>query len=223
MPPNTWTNPDYHWQPPADQAYTFDIAKANQLLDQAGYTRGPTGCASPRASRSRCVCGPRPTSRRARPRPSSSPVGCRSSASRSTSRCSTQGAFLARMFNYKGGDLRARLRHGPERLGRLRRPRRDAHLRSRPRGSAPPTNRPGRTPRSTSSTCSRRPRSTPATRSNLIWQMQQIFYQQSPQIVLVYPQYLQAYNTTPVDRLDAHVPRTRPGLSRPRRSTRTST
>ena len=36
----------------------------------------------------------------------------------------------------------------------------------------------------------------PTTRRNLIWQMQQIFYEQSPQIVLVYPQYLQAYNTS---------------------------
>ena len=36
----------------------------------------------------------------------------------------------------------------------------------------------------------------PTTRQHLIWQMQQIFYQQTPQIVLVYPQYLQAYNTS---------------------------
>ena len=35
--PNTWTDPDYHWQPPADQAYTFDLAKAGQLLTAAGY------------------------------------------------------------------------------------------------------------------------------------------------------------------------------------------
>ena len=35
--PNTFTNPDYHWQPPASQAYTFDLAKANQLLTAAGY------------------------------------------------------------------------------------------------------------------------------------------------------------------------------------------
>ncbi|HMK92451.1 MAG TPA: ABC transporter substrate-binding protein [Thermoleophilia bacterium] len=27
----------YHWQPPADQLYTYDPAKANQLLDAAGY------------------------------------------------------------------------------------------------------------------------------------------------------------------------------------------
>ena len=41
--PNTFTNPDYHWQPPASEAYTFDLAKANQLLDQAGYRRGANG------------------------------------------------------------------------------------------------------------------------------------------------------------------------------------
>ena len=35
--PNTWVNPDYHWQPPADQAYTFDLAKAGQMLTAAGY------------------------------------------------------------------------------------------------------------------------------------------------------------------------------------------
>ena len=41
--PNTWSNPDYHWNPPAGESYTFDLAKANQLLDQAGYQRGPGG------------------------------------------------------------------------------------------------------------------------------------------------------------------------------------
>ena len=35
--PNTFTNPDYHWQPPASEAYTFDLAKASQLLTAAGY------------------------------------------------------------------------------------------------------------------------------------------------------------------------------------------
>jgi peptide/nickel transport system substrate-binding protein len=37
IPPNVWTNPDYHWTPPASQAYTFDLAKAGQLLTAAGY------------------------------------------------------------------------------------------------------------------------------------------------------------------------------------------
>ena len=35
--PDTWSNPDFHWQPSADQAYTYDPAKASQLLTAAGY------------------------------------------------------------------------------------------------------------------------------------------------------------------------------------------
>lgn len=33
----------YKWTPPADQAFTFDLAKAGQLLDEAGYTVGDDG------------------------------------------------------------------------------------------------------------------------------------------------------------------------------------
>jgi len=32
-----WSNPDWHWQPAADQMYTFDLAKAGQMLTAAGY------------------------------------------------------------------------------------------------------------------------------------------------------------------------------------------
>jgi len=43
LPPGMWTDPDYHWEPPADQLYSFDLAKAGQLLDEAGYELGPDG------------------------------------------------------------------------------------------------------------------------------------------------------------------------------------
>jgi peptide/nickel transport system substrate-binding protein len=43
LPPGMWNDPDYHWQPPADQLYTFDLAEAGQLLDEAGYKLGPDG------------------------------------------------------------------------------------------------------------------------------------------------------------------------------------
>jgi peptide/nickel transport system substrate-binding protein len=37
IPPNSFADPDYHWQPPADQAYAFDPTKAGQMLTAAGY------------------------------------------------------------------------------------------------------------------------------------------------------------------------------------------
>ena len=43
LPPGMWSDPDYHWQPPADQVFGFDLAKAGQLLDDAGYAAGPDG------------------------------------------------------------------------------------------------------------------------------------------------------------------------------------
>jgi peptide/nickel transport system substrate-binding protein len=33
----------YHWEPPADQLETFDLDKAGQMLDDAGYTLGDDG------------------------------------------------------------------------------------------------------------------------------------------------------------------------------------
>jgi peptide/nickel transport system substrate-binding protein len=40
VPPN-YTN--YHWEPPADQKFSFDLDKAGQLLDAAGYQKGSDG------------------------------------------------------------------------------------------------------------------------------------------------------------------------------------
>ena len=37
IPPHTFFDPDYHWQPTAAQTYGFDPAKASQLLSAAGY------------------------------------------------------------------------------------------------------------------------------------------------------------------------------------------
>ena len=35
---NTWRDPDFHWEPPAAVKRPFDMAKASELLDAAGYT-----------------------------------------------------------------------------------------------------------------------------------------------------------------------------------------
>ena len=34
---------DYHWEPPEEDAFTFDLERAAQLLDEAGYTVGDDG------------------------------------------------------------------------------------------------------------------------------------------------------------------------------------
>ncbi|HEX5861019.1 MAG TPA: ABC transporter substrate-binding protein, partial [Nocardioides sp.] len=34
---------DYHWSPPEDERFTFDLEKAGDLLDEAGYTMGDDG------------------------------------------------------------------------------------------------------------------------------------------------------------------------------------
>ncbi len=36
--PDYYQNPDYHWEPPADMVQSFDLEKAKQMLDEAGYT-----------------------------------------------------------------------------------------------------------------------------------------------------------------------------------------
>jgi peptide/nickel transport system substrate-binding protein len=35
--------PKWRWDPSADEAFTFDLKKADELLDSAGYQRGPNG------------------------------------------------------------------------------------------------------------------------------------------------------------------------------------
>jgi len=37
LPSDYYTDPDWHWTPPADTAYTYDLDTAGRLLDEAGY------------------------------------------------------------------------------------------------------------------------------------------------------------------------------------------
>ncbi len=128
LPPNTWLNPDYHWQPPAGQAYTFDLAKASQLLTAAGYPlreryapqqagqadqpapvdhdRLPRGADRGQADRRLA----------AEAGPQDQPLGSRSRRRRGP------------RLQLQGLDLRSRLRHVRRRLGRLQRPRSDTHV-----------------------------------------------------------------------------------------------
>lgn len=43
IPPGQWSDPDFHWQAPEDQAYAFDPTKADSLLTEAGYPADANG------------------------------------------------------------------------------------------------------------------------------------------------------------------------------------
>jgi len=43
LPPGQYRDPDYSWQPPDGVRRDSDLARANQLLDEAGYEMGPDG------------------------------------------------------------------------------------------------------------------------------------------------------------------------------------
>ena len=47
MPPDNWTDPDFHWQPPADQLYSFDLAKAGRAAGRGRLRQGRRRPAAP--------------------------------------------------------------------------------------------------------------------------------------------------------------------------------
>ncbi len=196
IPPGIWVNPDYHWQPPAGQAHAFDLVKADRLLTQAGYKRAAGG---------------------SRLDPHGKPIRLRLYASTDSSAGQIEskliagwlgklglkitlsvidpGTLTADIYNYHGAvpapdfDLvvwnwtgyfdpgQTLVCFTTPQIGSLDEPywtnvQYDA-LNIRQASTIDPQ-----------------------VRKTLIWRMQQIMYEQTPWVVLTYPDYLEAYNTS---------------------------
>ena len=194
LPPGMWSEPDYHWQPPADQLYTFDLGKAGELLDQAGYPLGADGV---RRSKGK-------------------PIDLRLWTTTESSQAQTAvkliagwfkklglnievsvldpGALQARVWNFEGADYVPDFDMYVWDWAGYADP--GQTLSAQISAQIGNTNEPcwsnaeyDKLNAEQSSALDS------AVRKGFIDQMQQIMYEQTPWVVLTYPQYLEAYNT----------------------------
>ena len=194
LPPDMWQDPDFHWEPPADQLYPFDLAKAGQLLDEAGYPRGDGGIRQFKG---------RPISLRLWTTTESAPaqtvlkliagwfkkLGLKTELS-----ILDPGALQARVWNFKGDayipdfDMYVWDWAGYSDPGQT--------LSAEIAAQIGNTNEPCWANVEYDKLNSQQAATLDAkARKDLIWRMQQIMYEQTPWVVLSYPQYLEAYNT----------------------------
>ena len=98
IPPTTTSDPDWHWEPPADVKYALR-PREGQAAARRGRLHGHRRRRHPRVqgqAHRAAPDGAHRVDRRARGRPSSSPAGSRTSASRSTSQVMDEGALSDR-------------------------------------------------------------------------------------------------------------------------------
>jgi peptide/nickel transport system substrate-binding protein len=171
------------------------VAKANQLLDAAGYTRGANGL--------RLFKGKPITLRLATT--TDFPQGqveakliagwFKKLGLKINLSVMDNGAFLARMFNYKGATFAPDFDMALSDWAGYGDP--GETLTSFTTAQIGGTNEPAWSNAAFDKLNVQQAAALdPTARRDLIWQMQEVFYQQTPQIVLVYPRYLQAYNTS---------------------------
>lgn len=194
MTPDTWTDPDWHLQPAEDAVYAFDLEKAGQLLDAAGYTKGAGGTrqyeGEPIALRfwvlsdsiqeqtaGKLITG-----------------WFRELGLKVKLEVIDTGALVSRVYNYKGATYAPDFDMFIWYWDGFSDP--SFTLSTFQTDALGGNNEPGWSNAEFDRLWLQQAQELdPAVRQELIWRMQEIFYEEAPHMALVYPRYLQAYNT----------------------------
>lgn len=195
LPPGNWVEPDFHWQPPADTAYRYDPVEAGRLLDEAGY---------------RDTNGDGVRERRGRPIVLRLMAGTDSTEEQSQAKLVASelkqvgittkyevvdpGVINDRVYSYDGDafapdfDMCVWAWDGYFDPGQT--------LNCFTTAQIEGWNEESWSNAEYDELCVRQGVTiAPVERQKIVWRMQQIMYEESPEIVLTYPRYLQAYNT----------------------------
>ncbi|MEI6727026.1 MAG: ABC transporter substrate-binding protein, partial [Actinomycetes bacterium] len=196
LPPDEWFDPDYHWQPPADTAYRYDPVEAGRLLEQAGYRDiNGDGVREYRGKPIvlRCMVASEGPEQQAEARLIAGQlarVGVRTRLE-----VVDPGVMNDRTWNYDGQtfapdyDMFVSGWDGYFDPGQT--------LSCFTTGQIEGWNEPSWSSAEYDRLCAAQAVTLDKTkRQQMIWRMQQVMYEQSPEIVLTYPDYLQAYDTS---------------------------
>ena len=194
MPPDNWTDPDYHWQPPADALYTFDLAKAGQLLDEAGYVKGPDGLRESAGKTIALRFWTLADNVQEQTAGKMMTGWFRELGLKIKFEVIDTGALISRVYNYAGAtykpdfDMYIWYWDGFSDPG--------ITLGTFSTAAIGGNNEPGWSNAEYDGLNDQQARTLdPEQRKTFIWQMQEVLYTETPQIPYVYPRYLQAYNT----------------------------
>jgi peptide/nickel transport system substrate-binding protein len=194
MTPHTWSDPDYHWEPAPEDVYHFDLDKANRLLDRAGYARGENGMRLYRGEPIRLRLWALSDDLEQQTAGKMIAGWLRQVGLEVQYSVMDTGTLIAHVYNYEGTsyapdfDMYVWEWPGFQDPGRTL-----SAFTTQGIGS---TNEPGWSSSTYDTLWVKQGRTLDATtRAKAIWRMQRMIYEQTPQMALVYPDYLQAYNT----------------------------
>ena len=195
LPPGQWSDPDYHWQPPAESAYRYDPAEAGRQLDAAGY--GDTNGDGIREAKGKPIvlrlwADTESVEHQSEARLIAGQLG--EVGIRARLEISDMGVWESMVWNYEGNayapdyDLFVSGWDGYFDPGQT--------LSTFTAGQVEGWNEPCWVDAEFDRLCAAQAVTLDtAERQKMIWRMQELMYAQTPEMVLTYPQYLQAYNT----------------------------